>query len=327
MRKFRHILVTGGLGFIGSAFIRYLLEKTDFDGKITNLDAVTYAANFESLQKIENHERYRFVEGNILDASCVEDIVKQGIDAIVHFAAETHVDRSIDSAFPFFQTNVMGTVCLLEIVRKYPSIHFHHVSTDEVYGSLGPFGFFNESSHYNPNSPYSASKAASDHVVRSFAHTYNLSTTISHCSNNFGPFQNREKLIPLMIEKLLNKELLPVYGQGKNVRDWLFVEDHAEAIYLILQKGKINQTYDIGGDNELSNLHLIHILIDMIAAMTRENPQELKNLIAFVQDRPGHDFRYAIDAGKIKQLGWHPKTSFKEGLLQTIQFYSKSFKS
>lgn len=327
MRKFRHILVTGGLGFIGSAFIRYLFEKADFDGKVTNVDALTYAANLESLQSLEQNERYRLKEGNILDFSLIESIVKEGVDAIVHFAAETHVDRSIDSAFAFFQTNVMGTLALLEVVKKYPHVHFHHVSTDEVYGSLGSFGFFNENSQYSPNSPYSASKASSDHVVRSFAHTYNLSTTISHCSNNFGPFQNKEKLIPLMIEKLLLKEPLPIYGQGKNIRDWLFVEDHAEAIYLVLQKGKINQTYDIGGDCELSNLRLIQILIDTIASVTGDSPEELKKLMTFVQDRPGHDFRYAIDAGKIKQLGWHPKTSFKEGLLQTILFYSKSFKS
>lgn len=327
MRKFRHILVTGGLGFIGSAFIRYLFEKAGFEGKVTNVDALTYAANLESLEGLTQNNRYCFEKGNILDSTFVESIVSQGVDAIVHFAAETHVDRSIDSAFAFFQTNVMGTLALLEVVKKYPHVHFHHVSTDEVYGSLGAFGFFNEHSQYSPNSPYSASKASSDHVVRSFAHTYSLSTTISHCSNNYGPFQNREKLIPLMIEKLFLKEPLPIYGHGKNVRDWLFVEDHAEAIYLILQKGKVNQTYDIGGDCELSNLRLIQILIESVAAFTADSPEELKKLMTFVPDRPGHDFRYAIDAGKIKQLGWQPRTSFKEGLLQTVQFYSKSFKS
>lgn len=316
MRPTSSLFVTGGAGFIGSAFIRYLLGHSAFTGRILNYDLLTYAGNLEFLNGFHTHPRYRFVQGDILNQSLVEKLLSEHkIDALVHFAAETHVDRSIASAQPFIETNVKGTLSLLEAVRKFPHVHFHHISTDEVYGSLGATGAFNEQSPYRPNSPYSASKAASDHLVRAFAQTYGLSTTVSHCSNNYGPCQNREKFVPLMIHNCLQKRPLPVYGMGANIRDWLYVDDHAEAIWAILQRGKTGETYDIGGQTELSNLELLHLLIDLLHP---EQPD-----IRFVPDRPGHDFRYAIDSSKIgKELGWRPKTPLKEGLARTITWYS-----
>ena len=243
MRPLDRILVTGGAGFIGSAFIRYLFRLSDFSGRIVNVDKLTYAGNLALLKAVEDHPRYRFVQADINDRKRIEALLEEEeIDAIVHFAAETHVDRSIASAMPFIEANVTGTLALLEAVRKFPEIHFHHVSTDEVYGSLGESGMFNEQSQIRPNSPYSASKAASDHLVRAFAHTYNLSTTISHCSNNYGPGQFPEKLIPLMILHALAKKPLPVYGRGANVRDWLYVEDHAEGIWRILKLAKSQES-------------------------------------------------------------------------------------
>ncbi len=315
-----HLLVTGGAGFIGSAFIRYLLKKPTFRGKIVNYDLLTYAASLDALKGLEGHPRYHFIQGDILNQPLVEKILLQHeIDLIVHFAAETHVDRSIASALPFIETNVKGTLSLLEAVRKYPHIHFHHVSTDEVYGSLGESGAFNENSPYRPSSPYSASKAASDHLVRAFAQTYNLSTTLSHCSNNYGPCQYPEKFIPLMITHCLAKKPLPIYGRGANVRDWLYVDDHADALWTILQKGKKDQTYDIGGKTELSNLELLHLLIELLE---QKIPGDYRSLIRFVQDRPGHDYRYALDTAKIeKELGWKPKVSLREGLKKTIEWY------
>ena len=311
-------LVTGGSGFIGSAFIRKLLQTPPFSGCITNLDLLTYAARPEN--EYAGDFRYRFVHGNICDQSLVEQILSSGIDAVIHFAAETHVDRSISSALPFIETNVKGTLSLLEAVRKFPHVHFHHVSTDEVYGSLGKLGSFDENSPYHPNSPYSASKAASDHLVRAFAHTYQISTTLSHCSNNYGPGQYPEKLIPLMIERMVAKKPLPVYGKGANIRDWLYVDDHVDALLAILQFGKKGETYDIGGGTELSNLDLIHLLIDLTAKETGEDPLEYRSLIRFVDDRPGHDFRYAISSAKMQRdLGWFPKTPLREGLLKTIR--------
>lgn len=310
-----NLLVTGGSGFIGSAFIRWMLKNPQFHGDIINLDLLTYASS----SIIIDDPRYQFVHGDILDQALIESLLSN-IDTIVHFAAETHVDRSISSALPFIETNVKGTLSLLEAVRKFPKVHFHHVSTDEVYGSLGKTGFFNENSHYQPNSPYSASKAASDHLVRAFAHTYGISTTISHCSNNYGPGQYPEKLIPLMIERLLKKEPLPVYGQGTNIRDWLYVDDHVEAIWAILQKGAKGETYDIGGGDEITNLEMVHLIIDLMVKETDENPASYRSLIQFVQDRAGHDFRYAIDSTKIrKELGWKPKTILRAGLLNTIR--------
>lgn len=316
----RFFLVTGGCGFIGSAFIRKLLCTPTFRGKILNLDLLTYAARLENVNEFANDSRYHFVQGNICDQPLIEQLLSQGVDVVVHFAAETHVDRSISSALPFIETNVKGTLSLLEAVRKFPHVHFHHVSTDEVYGSLGESGAFDENSPYRPNSPYSASKAASDHLVRAFAHTYNVSTTLSHCSNNYGPGQYPEKLIPLMIERILEKKMLPVYGRGNNVRDWLYVDDHAEALLKILQFGKKGETYDIGGGTELSNIDLIHLLIEIIAKETGVESAEYRSLIRFVEDRPGHDFRYAIHSAKMeKELGWFPRTPLHEGLSKTIK--------
>ncbi len=324
MRTVKRLLVTGGAGFIGSAFIRFLLRSSDFDGKIVNFDLLTYAGNLENLNGFHQHPRYRFVQGDINNQRLVEALLEEEeIDAVVHFAAETHVDRSISSARPFFEANVMGTLSLLEAVRKFPSVHFHHISTDEVYGSLGESGSFDERSHYRPNSPYSASKAASDHLVRSFAHTYKLSTTLSHCSNNYGPGQFPEKFIPVMILNCLAGKPLPVYAHGANVRDWLYVDDHAEAVFAILQQGKSGETYDIGGGDELSNLEMLHLLIDLLSDATKTEREIYRKLIRFVTDRPGHDFRYSIDARKIqKELGWRPKTSLQTGLARTIRWYS-----
>lgn len=315
---FKNILVTGGSGFIGSAFIRKLLRTTDC--KVCNLDALTYAAHEDALKGFEENPRYRFIQGNILNQPLVEQLLEtHEIDAIVHFAAETHVDRSIASAAPFIETNVKGTLSLLEAVRKFPEVHFHHISTDEVYGSLGEGGFFSEKSPYRPNSPYSASKAASDHLVRAFAQTYGLSTTLSHCSNNYGPYQNTEKFIPLMLLHCLQGKPLPVYGKGANVRDWLYVDDHVEAIWTILCKGKRGETYDIGGKSELTNLELLELLIEVLAARRGERPEKYRKLIRFVTDRPGHDFRYAIDTTKIEQeLGWRARVGLREGLEKTI---------
>ena len=325
MRSLNKILVTGGAGFIGSAFIRYLFRLSDFHGKVVNVDKLTYAGNLALLKAIEGHPRYRFIQADINDQKMIETILaEEEIDTIIHFAAETHVDRSIASARPFIEANVLGTLSLLEAVRKFPEIHFHHISTDEVYGALGESGQFNERSCYRPNSPYSASKAASDHLVRAFANTYNLSITISHCSNNYGPGQFPEKLIPLMIFRALNHKPLPVYGRGVNVRDWIYVDDHAEGIWHIVCKGQRNQTYDMGGDSELSNLDLIHRVLEILADEMGRNPQEYLSLIRFVTDRPGHDFRYAIDSTKIHQeLGWKPSTNLDVGLRKTIRWYLK----
>ncbi|PIS02223.1 MAG: dTDP-glucose 4,6-dehydratase [Chlamydiae bacterium CG10_big_fil_rev_8_21_14_0_10_42_34] len=321
MRPTTSLLVTGGAGFIGSAFIRYLLKLPEFTGRILNYDLLTYAANLDFLKGFENHPRYRFVQGDIRNQALVEKLLLDcEIDMVVHFAAETHVDRSIASASPFIETNVLGTLSLLEAVKKFPHVHFHHISTDEVYGSLGESGSFSEISAYRPNSPYSASKAASDHLVRAFAQTYRLSTTMSHCSNNYGPCQNREKFIPLMIHNCLKKKPLPVYGRGSNIRDWIYVDDHAEAVWRILQKGRRDEVYDIGGNTELSNLELLQLLIDL---MQKERPGDYHSLIRFVQDRPGHDYRYAINSFKIEnELDWRPKINLNEGLLRTIRWYA-----
>lgn len=322
MRATASLLVTGGAGFIGSAFVRYLLRRSDFTGCILNYDLLTYAASLDSLKEMHKHPRYRFVQGDINNQQLVEQLIlEHEIDTIVHFAAETHVDRSIAEARPFIETNVLGTLSLLEAVRKTPHVHFHHISTDEVYGSLGASGTFNENSPYRPNSPYSASKAASDHLVRAFAQTYGLSTTMSHCSNNYGPCQYSEKFIPLMIHNCLKQQPLPVYGRGANVRDWLYVDDHVEAIWLILQKGEKGQVYDIGGKRELSNLEMLHQLIALIQA---KKTGDYQALIRFVQDRPGHDYRYALDPTKIQtELGWQPRTSLQEGLQRTIDFFAQ----
>jgi dTDP-glucose 4,6-dehydratase len=297
-----------------------------FSGTVANVDKLTYAGNHENVDGFVDLARYKFVHGDIVDESLVERIcIDQSIDTIVHFAAESHVDRSIDGPLAFVNTNVVGTVHLLEVVRRQKHIHFHHVSTDEVFGSLGPTGAFSETTRYDPKSPYSASKAASDHFVRAYGHTYDLSTTISNCSNNYGPYQFPEKLIPLVILNLLERKALPIYGDGSNVRDWLHVDDHVDAIRTILLKGKIGQTYNIGGNSERTNLQLIDKLIEIVADETGCTSSELASLKTFVKDRPGHDQRYAIDAQKIRQeLGFSPRYEVNEGLRETVRWYLKN---
>lgn len=323
-RQTNHILVTGGAGFIGSAFIRYLLSSSiHFQGKCVNLDALTYAGHLQNLNSISNDARYHFVHGNICNWSLVEQICHtHAIDTIIHFAAESHVDRSINDPQAFIETNVMGTFHLLEVVRKNPTIHFHHVSTDEVYGMLGEEGRFSESSPYQPSSPYSASKAASDHLVRAYGHTYQISYCLSNCSNNYGPYQYTEKFIPHMIENCLQNKPLPIYGSGQQVRDWLYVDDHAAALWLLLQQGRSGETYNIGGNAEKRNIDLLHDIIDLMASIQNVDIQKLQKLITFVNDRPGHDWRYAIDCSKIQQeLGWVPAHTLQQGLKETICWY------
>lgn len=324
VRIVKNILVTGGAGFIGSSFIRYLLKKVEsFDGLVINFDLLTYAGNLENLKIVENDPRYLFQPGDIANEALVEHLVlEHEIDTIIHFAAESHVDRSILGPKAFLETNVMGTFHLLEVVRKYPHVHFHHVSTDEVYGCLGETGFFTENTPYSPNSPYSASKASSDHLVRAYAETYKLSTCISNCSNNYGPYHFPEKLIPLVILNCLEEKPLPVYGNGTNVRDWLYVEDHAHALWMLLNLSEKGETFNIGGESEWRNIDLIHEIIKILADLQIKPEETLKNLIHFVKDRPGHDFRYAIDCTKIKQqIGWKPEHSFNDGIRKTVEWY------
>lgn len=320
-RAVKNILVTGGAGFIGSAFIRHLLSpKVHFQGKCINFDALTYAGNLENLHSVSSDSRYFFVKGDIRNQEQIEQLCQEhAVETMIHFAAESHVDRSILGPQAFVETNIVGTFHLLEVLRKNPHIHFHHVSTDEVYGSLGPSGYFTEETPYQPNSPYSASKAASDHLVRAYGHTYQLSVCISNCSNNYGPYQFPEKLIPVMIQNCLDRKPLPIYGQGMNIRDWLHVEDHAEALLLLLKKGARRETYNIGGNSEWRNIDLVHEIIRLTAEIQGIEIQELQKLITYVNDRPGHDLRYAIDCSKIKrELGWEPVRIFTEGLKQTI---------
>lgn len=307
------LLVTGGAGFIGSNFIHYWLKNHAQD-EIMNLDLLTYAGNLENLKEIENKNNYRFVKGDICDRNLVFDLVK-GVDVVVHFAAETHVDRSILDPSAFIRTNVLGTQVLLDAVREYKK-KFHHVSTDEVFGTLAENeSAFNENTSYRPRSPYSASKAASDHLVRAYYNTYGVAITISNCSNNYGPYQFPEKIIPLFISNLKAGKKVPVYGDGLQVRDWIFVEDHNRGVEMILQKGKIGETYCLGGkDSEISNIELTK---KMIALLGRD-----ESYIEYVKDRPGHDRRYAIDFNKAKkELGWEPKVNFDEGLRQTVKWY------
>ena len=324
-RDSQNILVTGGAGFIGSAFIHYVLAKAEFTGNIVNVDLLTYAADLANLEDIATHPRYTFYHANICNTACIEKICKKHkIDTIVHFAAETHVDRSIDGPYPFIETNVIGTFSLLEIVRKFPLIHFHHISTDEVYGALGKEGSFCESSPYCPNSPYAAAKAASDHFVRAYAHTYNLSTTISHCSNNYGPRQHKEKFIPTVILRCLQNEKIPIYGRGDNIRDWLYVDDHAAAIWQILVYGLKGQTYDIGANQEYANKELADKIIKILAEYTKSSYEEKISLLTYVPDRAGHDFRYSINYSKLQKfIGWQPRYCLQEGLEATIPWYIK----
>jgi dTDP-glucose 4,6-dehydratase len=322
------ILVTGGCGFIGSNFIRCLLTESEFDGRVVNVDKLTYAGNPENLTDIAEKfpDRYVFVHADICDRSAMTDVFGRfAIDAVCHFAAESHVDRSIVAPEAFIKTNVDGTFTLLEVARERAErlVLFHHVSTDEVYGSLGAEGYFTEETAYRPNSPYSASKAASDHLVRAYHHTYGLPVTISNCSNNYGPFQFPEKLIPLMILNAAEGKALPVYGQGRNVRDWLHVMDHCRAVWAIMQRGKRGETYNIGGRCELANIDAVALICDLLDEILPDAAlRPRRGLITFVKDRPGHDVRYAIDSRKIEQaLGWAPQVTFETGLRQTIQWY------
>lgn len=326
MRQPACILVTGGLGFIGSAFVRYLFGPAKFAGKIVNLDALTYAGNPENVEGAVDPARYVFVRGDIANRELVSSLVREhSVDTIVNFAAESHVDRSIVAPGAFIQTNVVGTFELLEVARRTPGLHFHHVSTDEVYGSLDETGAFREDTPYHPNSPYSASKASSDHLVRAYGHTYGLSFTLSNCSNNYGPYQFPEKLIPLMVLNLFEDKPLPVYGDGLNVRDWLYVDDHCEAIWTIVTRGAAGETYNVGGEGERTNLDVIRMLLQLVGERRRKPVAELERLVTFVKDRPGHDRRYAIDFSKIKrELGWTPKHDLGLGLADTVAWYASN---
>ena len=325
------IFVTGGCGFIGSNFIINQIQHTD--NSIINLDKLTYAGNEDNLKDIASSSRYTFVNGDINTKSIVDDIFKDfHPNAVINFAAESHVDRSIDGPMEFVHTNIVGTANLLESSRRYydsnqeDNFRFIHVSTDEVYGSLGDEGFFSEETPYSPTSPYSASKASSDHLVNAWHHTFNLPTIITNCSNNYGPYQFPEKLIPLMGMNCLEGKDLPVYGNGENVRDWLFVADHCDAIYEVCLNGRIGHTYNIGGNNEIKNIEIVNSICEIMDNQRPlDNDKSYKDLIKFVEDRPGHDFRYAIDASKIKnELKWVPKDNFQSGIQKTIEWYLKN---
>jgi dTDP-glucose 4,6-dehydratase len=323
----RNILVTGGAGFIGSHLVR-LLVNTYPDYHIVNMDVLTYAGNLENLKDIEAKDNYTFVKCDICDVKKVIEVFEEyKINSVIHLAAESHVDRSIEDPFSFAQTNVMGTLSLLQAAKEYWNGNFsnklfYHVSTDEVYGSLGEDGFFTEETAYDPHSPYSASKASSDHFVRAFADTYGLPTVISNCSNNYGSYQFPEKLIPLFINNIVNNKSLPVYGKGNNVRDWLFVNDHARAIDIIFHKGKLGDTYNIGGSNQWKNIDLIKLLISTVDRLLGREKGSSSKLITYVDDRAGHDLRYAIDFTKLKdELDWKPTLQFEEGIEKTVTWY------
>jgi len=329
----KNILVTGGAGFIGSNFVHYLLQ-TEPEVNIINLDVLTYAGNLDNLKDLPDPSRHQFIRGDICDQELVNQIFKEhAIDTVVHFAAESHVDRSILGPAQFIQTNIMGTFTLLEAARKawlidkivpVESTHFHHVSTDEVFGSLGPGDpAFSETTPYAPNSPYSASKASSDHLVRAYFHTYHLPVTITNCSNNYGPFQFPEKLIPLMILNALTGKPLPIYGDGQQIRDWLYVEDHCEAIWQVVKDGRLGETYNIGGDNQPANLQVVRTICSILDELApSENGQPHESLLQYVKDRPGHDRRYAMNIQKIHdELGWSPKQSLESGMLKTVKWY------
>ena len=323
-RALSSILVTGGAGFIGSNLIRTLLTDPACEARIVNMDALTYAGNEASLADMAEHPRYAFEHVDIRDKRGVERVfADHGIDTVIHLAAESHVDRSIDEPLPFVTTNVVGTGVLLDAAREAwgarTDVLFHHVSTDEVYGSLGAEGLFDEASPYDPRSPYAASKAASDHLVRAYGHTYGIPVTLSNCANNYGPYQFPEKFIPLLILKLMDGSPLPIYGDGSNIRDWMHVEDHARALWTIVKGGRAGQTWTVGARNELSNLDVAKRLCTIFAAQTGEDPQALIARIAFVADRPGHDARYGIDPTRIEsELAWKPEIAFDEGLAQTV---------
>ncbi|CAM3764019.1 dTDP-glucose 4,6-dehydratase [Parendozoicomonas haliclonae] len=330
----KNILVTGGAGFIGSAVVRYLIHETSHG--VVNIDKLTYAGNLESLSEATKSSRYHFVHGDICDSILMEQVFLEfEPDLVMHLAAESHVDRSIDGPTAFIHTNIVGTCTLLEVARSYWSrlegekkagFRFHHISTDEVYGDLeGTTDLFTEETPYAPSSPYSASKASSDHLVRSWYRTYGLPIVITNCSNNYGPYHFPEKLIPLMILNALEGKPLPVYGKGEQIRDWLYVEDHARALYKVVTEGKVGETYNIGGHNEKKNIEVVSTLCDLLEELCPSKPVGVKayrDLITYVQDRPGHDHRYAIDAGKIeRELGWRPIETFETGLRKTVQWY------
>lgn len=350
-RKLTNILITGGCGFIGCNFIHYLFGEStaggadftdaDFHGRIINVDCLTYAGNAESLKDIEekygcgvdeSKRRYFFEKVDICDRVQIERIFKQyDIDTVIHFAAESHVDRSILGPEAFMKTNVMGTFTLLDVAKKYWNVSldnqrddvlFHHISTDEVYGTLGETGYFLETTPYDPRSPYSSSKASSDHIVMAYYHTYGLPITLSNCTNNYGPFQFPEKLLPLMISNIREGKNLPVYGDGKNIRDWIYVEDHNRGVWQIVNQSPAGEKWNLGGENEWENIRLLNTVIDLTAKELGKNPDDVRKTITYVKDRPGHDRRYAIDCTKAKtKLGWERKMTFEQGLLSTIRWY------
>ncbi|HUA64214.1 MAG TPA: dTDP-glucose 4,6-dehydratase [Alphaproteobacteria bacterium] len=322
-----NLLITGGAGFIGSNVIHHVIDRPEVT-KLVNLDCLTYAGHPANLTKVSNHPKYVFEKVDLRDKTETLRVVRQHqITHVMHLAAESHVDRSISGPGDFIHTNVTGTFHLLEACRACwagngASARFHHVSTDEVFGSLGPTGFFTETTPYAPNSPYSASKASSDMLVRAYHHTYGLPTVITNCSNNYGPYQFPEKLIPVVIQSALARKPIPVYGDGMNVRDWLYVRDHAEALWTVLTRGKIGETYNIGGHNEWANIRIVETICDLIDELKPEAGGQTRKLIQFVKDRPGHDRRYAIDASKIEQeLGWTPAHKFEDGIRETVRWY------
>ena len=328
------LLVTGGAGFIGSNVIHHVIDRPEIE-RLVNLDCLTYAGHLENLEQVAKHPKYVFAKVDLRDKTAVLEVVqKHAITHVMHLAAESHVDRSITGPGDFIHTNIVGTFHLLEACRAVwlnpkseirnpkSECRFHHVSTDEVYGSLGPTGVFTETTPYAPNSPYSASKASSDMLVRAYHHTYGLTTVITNCSNNYGPYQFPEKLIPVVIQSALARKPIPVYGDGLNVRDWLYVRDHAEALWQVLTRGRDGETYNIGGNNEWANLRIVELICDLIDELAPQPGGQTRKLITFVTDRPGHDRRYAIDAGKIKrELGWTPAHTFQQGIRETVHWY------
>ena len=336
----KNILVTGGAGFIGANFVPYFIENNS-DFHLVNLDLLTYAGNLDNVKEVENHPRYTFVQGDICDRNFVEELFQKfQFHDVIHFAAESHVDNSISGPEAFIKTNVLGTFNLLDAARKlwmsapnqynvgFENSRFHHVSTDEVYGTLGETGLFEETTPYAPNSPYSASKAGSDMIVRSYFHTYGMNVVTTNCSNNYGPKQHNEKLIPTIIRKAISGENIPIYGDGKNVRDWLYVLDHCKGIDLAFKKGKAGETYNIGGRNERNNLYIVDKVCSILDEMKPKASGSYKEQITFVKDRPGHDLRYAIDATKIEtELGWKADENFETGIVKTVRWYLEKFKN